>query len=65
MNTTYPAQYPPILVTPQRERTAPIPVRTLNTPAKVATNFVTLSNTTLHYMKVGSGPPLVIVPATI
>ena len=28
-------------------------------------DYVRLSNTTLHYMKVGSGPPLVIVPATI
>ncbi len=65
MNTTYLGQLPRIPIAPQRERTIPAPPRTINPTAKVTTNFVQLSNTTLHYMKVGSGPPLVIVPATI
>jgi len=37
----------------------------MNTPPKPTLGHVSLPNTNLHYMKVGSGPPLVIVPATI
>ena len=65
MNTTYLPKSPYVSVIPQLERVASDEVFEVAPPAKATTHFVTLSNTTLHYMKVGSGPPLVIVPATI
>lgn len=37
----------------------------MSIPPKPTFGRVSLPNTNLHYMKVGSGPPLVIVPATI
>jgi len=37
----------------------------MNAPAQPTFGHVSLPHTTLHYMKVGSGPPLVIVPATV
>ena len=37
----------------------------MNAPSQPTFGYVSLPHTTLHYMKVGSGPPLVIVPATI
>ena len=37
----------------------------MNRPPEPTFGFVSLPKTNLHYMKVGSGPPLVIVPATI
>jgi hypothetical protein len=37
----------------------------MKSPAKPTFGHVPLPDTNLHYIKVGSGPPLVIVPATV
>jgi len=34
-------------------------------PPQATFGDMTLSNTRLHYVKAGSGPPLIIVPATV